>query len=226
MIPSTANLPSARAWERLAGLVPRRLRVLLAVLLTAGLVALGIGQLPQRTRVAFAAEVGARLASSPVLAIGDSIAYQAAPRTLCGEEVLNAAVPGDRISDLLERAPALAAHLKPARVVVAVGVNDSALPHPSIADWKASYRALLGALAGAELVLVEINPVDASRSPYVERLDAGFIAEQNAAIRELAAETGAVVVPAPRAAATNDGLHPTRAGAVLWRARLSAAACR
>lgn len=226
MIQPIANCSTAPALRRLAPRLARRLWLGLVVLAAGGLVVAVVSHVPLRTRIAFGAGLLSRLSSAPVLAIGDSIAYQSAPHSLCGEDVLNAAVPGDRLDDLLARAPALAARLSPARVVVAVGVNDSARPHSDIAGWTARYRALLAHFSVAALVLVEVNPVDATHSPYVARLDQDFIAAQNAAIRAVAAETGAVVVAAPRAVTTRDGLHPTRAGALLWRARLSSAACR
>lgn len=213
---------SARQWARL-----RPWLVAFAVAAgAAALVALAVDQIPQRTRIAFEADLRARFSNAPVLAIGDSIAYQAAPRSLCGEEVLNAAVPGDRIDDLLSRAGSLESHLQPARVVIAIGANDAVKPQHSIAEWRAAYREIISRYPGSQLVLVEVNPVEHGRSPYADMLDQSYVAQQNAAIRAIGAETGAVVVPAPQSVSTKDGIHPSRAGALLWRARLSVAACK
>lgn len=225
------TLPSRR---RLSPFVaPRqwaRLRPWFLTLAAAGALA-GLGtavvsHIPQRTRIAFEADVRARFSSAPVLAIGDSITYQAAPRSLCGEEVLNAAVPGDKIDDLVSRAGSLESHLQPARVVIAIGANDAVRPKHDIAEWRALYRDLIARFPGSQLVLVEVNPVERGRSPYADMLDQTYVGEQNAAIRAIGAEAGAVVVQAPQSVSTIDGIHPSRAGALLWRARLSSAACR
>lgn len=228
-----AGSPFLPSRHRLAALVSplrARLRPWLLLLLAAGaataLAATAISHIPQRTRIAFKADLDARFSSAPVLAIGDSITYQAAPRSLCGEEVLNAAVPGDKIDDLLSRAGSLESHLQPARVVIAIGANDAVKPKHDIAEWRALYRELISRFPGSQLVLVEVNPVEHGRSPYADMLDQTYVGEQNAAIRAIAAEAGAVVVPAPQSVSTTDGIHPSKAGALLWRARLSSAACR
>lgn len=192
-----------------------------ALLLVAVLVIHGI---PLRERVRMEAKLLSNFTRAPVLMVGDSITYEAAPAHLCGARVFNAAVPGDRIADLLSDAPDYSARLPAARVVVvAVGVNDAWPNHKDLPTWISEYRALLALYAGRELLLVEINPADPAR--LARKLDADFIAAANAAIRQIAAETGARVVPAPEAALTRDGLHPSPAGTALWRDRLSAAAC-
>ncbi|MFG1346209.1 SGNH/GDSL hydrolase family protein [Xanthobacter autotrophicus DSM 431] len=179
-----------------------------------------------RDRVRLEAKIRSNFAHAPVLMVGDSITYQAAPTQLCGETVFNAAVPGDRIADLLGDAPDYSARLaETRRVVVAVGVNDAWPRHKDLESWIADYRALVSLYAGRDLVLVEINPADPRLSRMMRKLDTGFIAGANAAIRQIAAETQARVVPAPPEVLTSDGLHPTPAGAAQWRDRLSAAAC-
>lgn len=227
MMQTMANVLWAGAARWRVGLRGRPMWVLLAGLAVAALAAAGVSHMPLRTRVGLEVEARSHLTDARVLAIGDSITHQSAPHALCGEEMFNAGVPGDRLDDLLARAPALVRRIRPGRVVVAVGVNDAAYPHGDIAQWREKYRALLQQLAGSRLVLVEVNPVEPGRSADVqEMLDPDFMAQQNAAIRALAAQTGARVVPAPAVAPTRDGLHPTPAGVGLWRARLVAAACR
>ncbi|MDI4655799.1 SGNH/GDSL hydrolase family protein [Xanthobacter autotrophicus] len=167
----------------------------------------------------------ALVTGAPVLAIGDSITFQAAPSHLCGAKVINAGIPGDQIDDLLDRAPMYRRLAAPRQLVVAIGVNDARTGHMDIAAWSAKYRTLLGFFPKSALVLVEINPVDLGHPGYMPVHDRDFIASQNAAIRALAGESGARVVPAPGASPTMDGLHPDKAGVVLWQQRLAAVAC-
>lgn len=225
--------PPAPRRERLAFLsLPdiRRLkrnmpwRVLTAAAIV-GAAAYAASQFPLRQRLRLQAQLTALFTQAPVLLVGDSITYQAGPGQLCGAEVFNAAVPGDRVADLVADAPDYARQLAATRVVIAVGVNDAWPNHRDLDGWIADYRRLVAHYAGRELVLVEINPPDMTMPLFVQRLDFGFIAGANAAIREIAAETGARLVPAPVRVKTRDGLHPTPAGADLWRARLTMATC-
>jgi lysophospholipase L1-like esterase len=204
---------SARAWK--AG-------VLLAALVALAYAALHI---PPTSRIWARHEVQSFLTTAPVLLLGDSISYASGPGRLCDGEVFNAAIPGAKLKDLLGQGTRIADRIRPAHVVVAIGVNDAIMPHLSIEEWTNQLRTLLAALAGADITLVEINPVDA-RFPVVARyFDQDFITRENAVIRELAALNGARLVPAPRTAETSDGLHPNTAGAVLWRDRLAHTAC-
>jgi len=215
-----------RLWRRRSWRVSRRTLGCLVAGAAAALAAgTAVSHMPMRDRVRIEATIRSNFTRAPVLAIGDSITYEAAPGHLCGARVFNAAVPGDRLSDLLAEAPDFAVRLAPERVVIAIGINDSLPPHPDIAQWADDYRTLVALFAGRDLVLVEINPVDPRISSFVTQLDQDFIQRANAVIRDIAAETGAHVVPAPREVITRDGLHPTPAGAALWRARLSEAAC-
>lgn len=216
-------LPHVRRWARR---LPRRLpwRVLAAAAIV-GMAAYAASQVPVRPRLRLQAHLTSFFTTAPVLLVGDSITYQAAPSQLCGLDVFNAAVPGDRIADLLADAPDYAGRLAATHVVIAIGVNDAWPDHRALADWVADYRRLVASYAGRQLVLVEINPPDIGMPLFVKRLDFDFIAGANAAIRDIAAATGARLVPAPARARTRDGLHPSPAGADLWRARLSLAAC-
>jgi lysophospholipase L1-like esterase len=226
--PPSAPRRERRAFLRLPGI--RRLarnvpwRVLTAAAIV-GAAAYAASQIPLRQRLRLQAHLTAMFTQAPVLLVGDSITYQAGPAQLCGAEVFNAAVPGDRVADLVADAPDYARNLAATQVVIAVGVNDAWPNHRDLADWIADYRRLVAHYAGRQLVLVEISPPDMSMPLFVKRLDFGFIAGANAAIRAIAAETGARLVPAPVRVQTRDGLHPTPAGAELWRARLTMAAC-
>ncbi|MFG1380452.1 SGNH/GDSL hydrolase family protein [Xanthobacter versatilis] len=182
-------------------------------------------RIPLHTRMIWKSYRVALMTGAPVLALGDSITFQAAPSHLCGTKVLNSGIPGDRIDDLLARAPMFSRLATPRQVVVAIGVNDARTGHMDIGTWAAKYRTLLGYFPKSELVLVEVNPVDLGNPHYLPVHDRDFIASQNAAIRVLAGETGARVVTAPAASPTMDGLHPDKTGVVLWQQRLAAVAC-
>lgn len=211
-----------RPWRRLSS----RLYGALAAAVLALAAGMWVSHMPMRERVRIEAKLASNFTRAPVLAIGDSITFEAAPRHLCGARVFNAAVPGDGLADLIADAPDFAVRLAPQRVVIAIGVNDSARPDADVEVWAEDYRTLVALFAGRDLVLVEINPVDPARSPDIALLDQAFIRRANAAIRAIGAEVGARVVPAPAQSITRDGLHPTLAGAFLWRARLAEAACR
>ncbi|MCG5234568.1 SGNH/GDSL hydrolase family protein [Xanthobacter oligotrophicus] len=182
-------------------------------------------RIPLHTRMIWQSYRAALITGAPVLALGDSITFQAAPSHLCGTKVLNSGIPGDQIDDLLARAPMFSRLATPRQVVVAIGVNDARTGHMDIGDWAAKYRTLLGYFPKSALVLVEVNPVDLGNPRYLPVHDRDFIASQNAAIRVLARETDARVVTAPGVAPTMDGVHPDKAGVELWRQRLAAVAC-
>jgi len=203
----------------------------LAAVIAAGLAAIVLGAAltgaaaPDRERLQLRTDLSSHIASADVVMFGDSIAFEASPPELCGFDVFNAAIPGDRIDDLLANAPAIARRIGPHVVVVAIGANDARRPHADLAAFEAKYRRLLRTLAPARLILVEINPVDRSRNVFTAGYDTAFIVQQNAVIRSLAREFDARVVPAPRLAPTRDGIHPDGPGADLWRVRLMSAAC-
>lgn len=208
---------SGRPWTSAA--------LLASFILLTGALIFALTRLPPTWRIRMDHEVASFVTDAPVLLLGDSITYANGPMELCDEAVFNAAVPGAKLKDILNQGLRLAERVRPERVVVAIGVNDAMVPHTSIAHWTAQYRRLLASLAGADLVLVEVNPVD-SRFPVVARsFDHAFIAQQNTVIRDLAARSGARLVPAPASSGTFDGLHPDDAGGAGWRERLAHAAC-
>lgn len=221
--PTPAVAPDRRRPDR-----ARIHRLLMRVLAVGGIVGIGLvlwHRIPLHTRIVWQTYRAALMTGAPVLAIGDSITFQAAPSHLCGAKVVNAGIPGDQIDDLLARAPMFSRLATPRQLVVAIGVNDARTGHMDIETWTAKYRTLLGYFPRSALVLVEINPVDLSHPRYLPVHDRDFIASQNAAIRALARETGARVVAAPGASPTMDGLHPDKAGVVMWQERLAAVAC-
>lgn len=205
--------PSPRHWKLIAAAV---------ALVAAGYAAMHV---PLVARIQIQHELKSFGTRAPVMILGDSIAYASSPQTLCGEEVFNAAVPGAGVADLLGQGVRLADRVQPRRVVVAIGVNDAARSRADLQKWAAEYRQLVMSLSSEDLTLVEVNPLDSSFPAMTRLFDTDFIAQQNAIIRTLAAETGAHLVRAPLTSETADGLHPNAGGTVLWRARLSQSAC-
>lgn len=213
VLPSRTRRLSPRNWGFLAAAV---------ALAIAGY---GVLHLPILTRIRLHHEVKSFFTQAPVLLLGDSIAYADGPGGLCGEQVFNAAVPGARVADLLDQGVRIADRVRPQRVVLAIGVNDAIRGHLDLEKWSTRYRQLVASLHTGDLTLVEVNPVDMSFPSVARTFDPDLIAQQNAVIREVAAQNNAHLVKAPRTVETADGLHPDANGAVLWRARLAQTAC-
>lgn len=208
----------ARALQR----IPPGLLILVAVAAAFLLVAANVSP---RTQLRLQAKAASLLTEAPVLLVGDSIAYQAAPGELCGASAFNAAIPGDHVADLLADARDYAARLPAKRVVISVGLNDAWPHHRDLGAFIADYRRLVARYAGRDLLLVGIDRPDPNFPDVVRHLDLGFIAKANAAIRDIADKNGAQFVPPLDRMQTQDGLHPTPAGKMMWRARLTQAAC-
>ncbi|GIG38047.1 SGNH/GDSL hydrolase family protein [Cellulomonas pakistanensis] len=170
-------------------------------------------------------------------ALGDGYVRLLAEGPLSGCRVTNRGVGGDRAVDLAARWDADVLAERPDVLSVLVGINDTwrrydrgrATPAEA---FETTYRALLGSALAAgvrRLVLVEpfVLPVTAEQERWWDE-DLGA---KVAAVHRLAAEHGAVLVPAgthlaalaaahgARALAA-DGVHPTAAGhralADLW----------
>ncbi|MFI5711257.1 SGNH/GDSL hydrolase family protein [Kribbella sp. NPDC051620] len=147
--------------------------------------------------------------------------------------IVNVGISGNRAVDLVARWQTDVLAHEPDVVSILVGINDTWRRYdeddPTSAEsFERSYRALLDGLQ-AELVLVEpfLLPVKEEQHAWREDLDPKI-----EVVRRLAAEYGAILVPADvefnRQAATvggttlaDDGVHPTGAGhqllADLWR---------
>ena len=151
---------------------------------------------------------------------------------LAGVRVVNAGVAGDRVRDLRARWQADVAVHAPAVVSVLIGVNDMWRrfddDDPTTpADFERDYRAILDADGYTRLVLIEpfLLPVREEQTTWRADLE-----EKIAVVHALAAEFGALLIPADRelrardenAALAGDGVHPTaighRALAELWLA--------
>lgn len=162
-----------------------------------------------------------RLRSSDGLGAG-YVSLLASRPELAGWAVLNRGVSGNRVRDLQARWDEDLVSLSPDAVSIFVGINevwrrfDSDDP-TSDEDFAAGYRALLDTLTGIPVVLIEpfLLPKDDEQAGYGDEL-AGKIA----VVRGLAAEYGAVLVPAhdimtaagDATALAPDGVHPNDAG--------------
>ncbi|RUR03336.1 SGNH/GDSL hydrolase family protein [Labedella endophytica] len=172
--------------------------------------------------------VGDGLGDGYVRRIADAPRFQ-------GVEVVNTGIGGDRAADLLARfSEDVLAH-RPDVLSVLLGINDTwrrydADDETGVEEFADRYRSMLAASrdAGIALVLIEpfLLPVLRAQKTWREDLDPKI-----AAVRTLAAEFDAVLVPADTelsrlavergaAALTADGVHPTPEGhdalAALW----------
>ncbi|MDX6282530.1 MAG: acyl-CoA thioesterase [Kribbellaceae bacterium] len=152
--------------------------------------------------------------------------------------IVNAGISGHRAVDLVARWQTDVLAYEPDVVSILVGINDTWRRYdeddPTSAEsFEHSYRELLDGLQ-AKLVLVEpfLLPVKEEQRAWREDLDPKI-----EVVRRLAAEYGAILVPADvefnRQAATvgattlaDDGVHPTAAGhaflADLWHRTVQA----
>lgn len=153
-------------------------------------------------------------------------------RPAAGLRILNRGISGNRIVDLYARIKYDLINLRPNAVSILIGVNDTWHEFGdrngvAVPKYERVYRELLGevrqALPNVRFILCE---------PFVLRcgvVTGDWVAEidqRRAAVRRLAGEFGAVVVPfqaafdeavrrAPPAFWAADGVHPTPAGHML-----------
>ena len=148
-------------------------------------------------------------------------------------EILNRGVGGDRTAELLARWQRDCLDLKPDVLSLKIGVNDvwrlagewNGQKHIPLPEFRANCVRLLDQARDAGIrQLVLISPTTITHenaSPLNDLLGA-----YDAAVRDLARETGAVYVPArdallaaraaqPDVAWTGDGCHPTTTGHAL-----------
>lgn len=171
--------------------------------------------------------------------LGDGYVSLLAPELVAGgAEVFNLGIAGDRAVDLAERWASDLMPTAPEVLTVYIGVNDvwrrfdSDDPTPT-AQFERTLRTLLDSVMAAhapQLILVEpyLLPVREEQSGWLDELD-----EKRAAIRRLAVDFGAALVPLHEvltAAAEGrdaadlapDGVHPHPEASALiadaWRA--------
>lgn len=155
-------------------------------------------------------------APGQIAIIGDSIVERQRFGTLCRLDVLNAGISSAKVEDVERVALPSALKAKPARTILAVGINDfthgEATPLPRL---MAAYRRILDRLPPKPIV------VGLGYAPGLSHK------EIDAANRALQAETrrrsGRYVEPLPSSLLV-DGVHPSLEGMRTWQRR-AAAAC-
>lgn len=146
-------------------------------------------------------------------------------------EVVNAGTSGHRLVDLLARWERDVMAMRPTRVSVAIGINDTWRRYDdndatAVEDFEANYRSVLDrtrSLDGVELVLCEpfLLAVEPGMQAWREDLDPKIDV-----VHRLAGEYGAKLVPfdaafgalaedRPMSDLAADGIHPTPAGHLL-----------
>lgn len=169
--------------------------------------------------------------------LGDGYVRLLAEGPLRGARVTNRGVGGDRAVGLAARWEDDVLRERPDVLSVLVGVNDTwrrydAGTTTSAPAFEATYRSLLGsALAAGVRRLVLVEPFVLPVTPGQQRWWDEDLGAKVDVVRRLAAEHGAVLVPAAShltalsastgaAALAADGVHPTAAGhralADLW----------
>lgn len=162
----------------------------------------------------------------PIVILGDSIVEGSTlPRSLCGHAIVNAGIGGTSTANNLGSILSEALGTKRAAlVVVSLGTNDAAIPH-SVEQYRTNYRALLTELAAlTPRRAVAAIPLPETAPDGAEKLSAAVIGGYNAALPELAEQTGVTFISLPVMPEhhTVDGVHLNAAGYEVWdRAILS-----
>jgi lysophospholipase L1-like esterase len=171
--------------------------------------------------------------SCVVLIIGDSL-VEGFYKTYHGPGIFAAGVRGAGVRDWLGQAPALLGLLKPRRVILALGVNDSRIPVDKLPEFFRDYEELCRAASlAAPLSLSTILPVRRGKgraTRFGDRINPGMIRRMNEGIARIAAARGYEVIDSHRAMAdaygmlpeelTFDGVHLTGEGYAKWGAVL------
>jgi lysophospholipase L1-like esterase len=173
-----------------------------------------------------------------ILVMGDSIAEMSVIRETCGLPIINAAIGGSRIEDIIQLMPGFLDQAKPALVVISIGINN-AYPLPAVgADVRAEFSHSVD-LVVAELakrqtptVFAKITPLEKGYNfpgdnnegvrAFNEILDkavaAGKVGRASTDDGAFETSTGAVVK-----GYTSDGIHPTPAALKRWSLRVQEA---
>lgn len=177
-------------------------------------------------------EAQARTGARYPAIVGDSIAAQAAYQSVCGQQVVVAAVAGASLRHALADILPLLAYHRPSSLLIAIGVNDSkrllVTPRAQrLATFEAEYRALIAkaqALTSAVAVVL-IPPVGKDDWFGDVAFEAALIAAYNEIITRLATDARVPVVALAalagpdgfaRAGTTVDGVHPSVYGYGIW----------
>ena len=153
-----------------------------------------------------------------IVLVGDSIAEMSWMPSLCGRTVLNAAIGGTGVLEAAQAIALVKAHVRPAAVIIAVGVNDASRERSFDAvAWRDTLQRAVAAAAPAKVLLVEPLPVEASKPLGTAQFNVGRLGE----IRRMVRAARLPFIPAPAAVATYDGVHPTTAERQAWVRRLA-----
>jgi lysophospholipase L1-like esterase len=218
--------------------------ILIAVLLATGFVAGGWYQKRTGGHLHSAIRTTAILSQAkqrdlwPAVVAGDSLVELALINEVCGKPALNAGLGGARLADtalilnqVLERA-------KAARVVVAVGINDSQrdwTPDKGRAFAREYVRLVRSLKArGLDVSIARIAPVGADGRLTKALFSLDAIRANNAAIEKIAAAEGVglvnfdVLTDAQRGLHPNDttdGIHLSQSGYRKWRESMNLSLC-
>jgi hypothetical protein len=156
----------------------------------------------------------------PVVILGDSLTEASTlPRTICGHPIVNAGIGGTATESGLDQVLVRTlAGKRAAMVVVALGINDAAIPS-STERYRANYRALLAAIVPLtqHLAILAIPPAEEGLEE-ASKVGRAVIDDYNAVLPALAKETGVSFIPLPDMPAhhTLDGLHLNADGYAVW----------
>jgi hypothetical protein len=139
-----------------------------------------------------------------MLVLGDSISEMAWLDDVCGK-TLNASVAGAKVGDIAALAPYAIQRTQPKVIVLEVGANHFH-SHPDLPDFQLQYAALVQSLPGRKILVGVPNSADASSF-----------------VRSVARESDAAYFEPVTGKLTRGGVHPTRAGAAVYRQRLQQA---
>ncbi len=167
-------------------------------------------------------------ADAETIFLGDSIVELAR----LPSSVINAGIGGSRVADVLDLINDILPHVRAKRVILEIGINDTAYIHKaSIEDFSRDYRKiiLLTLASGATPVLLTIAPVAEHLSLGASWFDVQLIDEFNKVNREIAADTGLQLIEFCELADaqgylppafTDDGVHLSARGYEVWHSIL------
>jgi lysophospholipase L1-like esterase len=191
---------------------------------------------PKNERFAALLEQAERVGNCAVLVIGDSI-VEGMYKKYHDADIFAAGVQGAGVNDWLPRAPLLLELLKPERIIVALGVNDSRIRPDKLPEFFQSYAELCRILSAdtPKLAVSTILPVRRGKGKRVQfgnRVNPAMIRNMNAGIKRIAAEGGYAVIDSHQKLAdgsgmlpadfTFDGVHLSKSGYARWESLLFA----
>lgn len=165
-----------------------------------------------------------------IVLVGDSITQNCPEKELFpGLSVVNRGVSGDRIIGVIQRLDVSVYELKPTKVFLLVGINDTLFPEMKLPEYEAQYDYLLTQIKQhcpeSEVYVQSVLPVYgqfAHNNPMVVQI--------NKMLKQVARRHGCKFVNTHRLfSASNgemrhnlaaDGVHPNREGYEIWKKTL------